>query len=89
MIYDNSTPIIKDSKELSYPYIHIYNQVFVQNKKVKLIIHSEIYPIYLDKEHNKIIPNDNVSYYLKDNDDNVIARYHSLYQALCEFHKIK
>lgn len=89
MKYINNTPIIKDSSELSYPYIHIYNQVFVQNEKVKLVIHHEIFPVYTDKKNNIIIPNEAVFYYLINNDNKIVACYHSFYQALCEFYKTK
>lgn len=89
MIYNNSTPIIKDASELKAPYINIYNQVFVQNEKVKLVIHHEIFPVYIDKEHNIIIPNEAIFYYLMDNKDNILACYHSFYQALYEFYKTK
>ena len=83
------TPVIKDSSKLKSPYISVYNQVFVQNEKVKLIIHHEIYPVYLNKEHTTVIPNETTLYYLKDNNDKTINIYHSFYQALCEFYKLK
>lgn len=89
MTYKNNIPIVKDSSELSYPYISVYNQVFVQNEKVKLVIHHEIFSVYTDKEHNIIIPNEAIFYYLMDNKDNILACYHSFYQALCEFYKTK
>lgn len=66
----------------------MYNQVFVQTQKIKLVIYHEIFPVYINKENNNIINNEAVFYYLMDN-DNIIARYRSLYKALCEFYKLK
>ena len=88
MKYINNTPIVKDSSELKAPYVFMYNQVFVQNEKIKLVIHNEIFPLYINKENNTI-HNEAVLYYLIDNDNNIIARYHSLYKALCAFNKLK
>lgn len=89
MKYINNTPIVKDSSELKAPCILIYNQVFVQNEKIKLVIHNEIFPLYINEENNTIIPNEVVLYYLIDNNNNLITCYHSLYKALCEFYKLK
>lgn len=89
MINVNNTPIIKDASDLKAPYINTYNQVFVQNEKAKLVIHHEIYPVYLDETHTNIIPNEAVLYFLIDNKDNVLEICHSLYDALCKFYKIK
>lgn len=89
MKYINNTPIIKDFSELKASCILVYNQVFIQNKKIKLVIHHEIFPVYIGKNETNIIPNEIVLYYLMDNDNNLIACYHSLYKALCEFYKLK
>lgn len=89
MKYINNTPIVKDSSELEAPYIFMYNQVFVQTEKIKLVIHHEIFPVYINKENNTIIHNEVVFYYLMDNDNNIIARYHSIYKALCKFNELK
>lgn len=89
MKYINKTPVIKDSSELKAPYIFMYNQVFIQTEKIKLIIRHEIYPVCIGEDETNIIPNESVLYNLVDNNNNVIACYHSLYQALCKFHKIK
>lgn len=89
MKYINNIPIVKDSSELKEPYTSMYNQVFVQTDKIKLIIHHEIFPVYTDKENNIIIPNEAVFYYLIDNDNNTVTCCHSLYQALCAFNKLK
>lgn len=89
MKYINKTPVIKDSSELKAPYIFMYNQVFIQTEKIKLIIRHEIYPVCIGEDETNIIPNESVLYNLVDNNNNVIACYHSLYQALYEFHKIK
>lgn len=79
MKYINNTPIVKDSSELKAPYISIYNQVFVQNEKIKLVIHHEIFPVYFNRENNIITPYESIFYDLMDNDNNFIARCHSLY----------
>lgn len=89
MKYINNTPIVKDSSELKAPYIFVYNQVFIQNEKIKFVIHHEIFLVYINEENNTIIFNEAVFYYLMDNDNNIIACYHFLYQALCEFYKLK
>ena len=89
MKYINNTPIVKDSSELKEDCLLVYNQVFIQNKKIKLVIHYEIFPLYVGENETNIIPNDSVFYYLMDNDNNVIACYYSLYRALCEFYKLK
>lgn len=92
MIYTNNTPIVKDSSELQSPYISVYNQVFVQNEKIKLVIHHEIFPVYIknkDTADETIIPNEAIFYWIVDNKDTIIACYHSFYKALCEFYKIK
>ena len=89
MKYINNVPIVKDSSELKAPYIFMYNQVFIQTDKIKLIIHHEIYPVYVGQNETNIIPNECVLYNLVDNKNNLILRYHSLYQALCAFNKLK
>lgn len=89
MKYINNTPIVKDSSELKSPYISMYNQVFVQTDKIKLIIHHEIYPVYIEQNETNIIPNESVLYNLVDNKHNLILCCHSLYQALCAFDKLK
>lgn len=89
MKYINKTPIVKDSSELKAPYIFMYNQVFVQTEKIKLIIHHEIYPVYIEQNETNIIPNESVLYNLVDNKNNLILCCHSLYQALCTFNKLK
>jgi hypothetical protein len=83
------TPVIKDSSELKSPYISVYNQVFVQNETAKLIIHHEIYPIYIGDSKRNIIPNESVLYFIKNNKTDTITCYQSFYQALCEFYKLK
>lgn len=60
MKYINNTPIIKDSSELTELYIFMYNQVFVKTEKIKLVIHHEIFPVYINKENNTIIHNEAV-----------------------------
>lgn len=88
----NNIPIIKDASELKAPYINVYNQVFVQNDKVKLIIHHEIYPVYIGdskKDTSIISPNEIVLYFIINNNNKVLSHYHSFYQALCEFYKYK
>ena len=48
MKYINNTPIVKDSSELKEDCLLVYNQVFIQNKKkIKLVIHYEIFPLYV------------------------------------------
>lgn len=89
MKYINNTPIVKDSSELKAPYISMYNQVFVQTDKIKLIISHEIYPVYVGQNETDIIPNESVLYNLIDNKNNLILCCHSLYQALCAFNKLK
>ena len=89
MKYINRTPIIIDSSELKAPYIFMYSQVFIQTEKIKLIIHHEIYPVYIGENETNVIPNESVLYKLADDKDNLILCCHSFYQALCEFHKIK
>lgn len=89
MKYINNTPIVKDSSELKAPYIFMYNQVFVQTEKIKIVIHHEIFPVYINKENNTIIHNEAVFYYLMDNDNNIITRYYSLYKALHKFNELK
>lgn len=93
MININNTPIIKDASDLKAPYINTYNQVFIQNEKVKLIIHHEIYPIYIGdskKDTSIVIPNEAILYFIVNNNNNkIINCYHSFYQALCEFNKLK
>lgn len=89
MKYINKTPIIKDSSELKAPYYFMYNQVFVKTDKIKLIIHHEIYPVYIEENKTNIIPNESVLYKLVDNKNNLILCCHSLYQALCAFNKLK
>lgn len=90
MKYINNTPIVKDSSELKEDCFFAYDQVFIQNKeKIKLVIHYEIFPLYVGENETNIIPNDSVFYDLMDNDNNFIARYYSLYRALCEFYKLK
>lgn len=88
MKYINNTPIVKDSSELKAPYISMYNQVFVQTDKIKLIIHHEIYPVYIG-QNGISIPNESVLYYLMDNKNKIILCCHSLYQALCKFNELK
>ena len=86
------TPIINDDSNFTYPYISRYNQVFIENKNGKVIIHHEIYPIYLNdkKEIDKtIIPNETVSYFVFNKKTNNYTYYGSLYQALREFYKLK
>lgn len=67
----------------------MYNQVFVQTDKIKLIIHHEIYPVYIVANETNVILNESVLYNLEDNKDNLILYCHSLYQALCKFNEIK
>lgn len=57
MKYTNNTPIVKDSYELKAQYISMYNRVFIQTDKIKLIIYHEIYPVYIGKNETNIIPN--------------------------------
>lgn len=89
MKYVNNTPIIKDASDLKAPYVNTYNQVFVQTDKIKLVIHHEIYPVYIEENKTNIIPNESVLYNLVDNKNNLILCCHSLYQALCTFNKLK
>lgn len=67
----------------------MYNQVFIQTDKIKLIIHHEIYPVYVGQNKTNIIPNESILYNLIDNKNNLILCCHSLYQALCAFNKLK
>ena len=89
MKYINNIPIVKDSSELKAQFTLVYNQVFIQNKKIKLVIQHEIFPLYVEENKPNIIPSESVFYYLMDNDNNVIACYYSLHKALCEFYKLK
>ena len=82
-------PVIKDFSELKSPYISVYNQVFVENEIAKLIIHHEIYPIYIGDSEKNVIPNESVLYFIKNNKTSTITCYQSFYQALCEFYKLK
>lgn len=64
-------------------------QVFIQTEKIKFVIHHEIFPVYIEENKTNIIPIESILYNLVDNKDNLILCCHSLYQALCEFYKLK